>query len=100
MQLSEGQIQVGIEAAARKTWEMHVAEVFARKGVALRPWEDLRPRERNALLDNVLPPVWAAVSAIPDPMDEIRQLMAHHDSDPSSSSMDVVNQIRKILRRP
>lgn len=58
-----------VEAAAKAAYDADVKqrrEVFP-PGVEFTEWDDLEPTAKLAVREAVLPLVWAALSALPDP---------------------------------
>lgn len=89
---SENEIQVAMEAAAKRMWDEHRNAALAADGVVLPLYEELKRSDRNILLDQVNPVVWAALVAIPDRLQYIRDLLS---VDPSP--MQFITQVRKVL---
>lgn len=68
----EADATVAVEAAARKTYEDGMAaraEVYP-EGTQFTPWDDLGPVGKLEVRNAVLPIVWAALAALPDPRHE------------------------------
>lgn len=56
----EGDATVALEAAARKVYE-------SSRQPSDPAWRDLLPGSQNAIKSSLLPIVWAALDALPDP---------------------------------
>lgn len=66
---TEAAATAAVEAAAKKAYDM---EVEVRRhafppGVIFREWEQIEPAQKIRLRVAVLPLVWAALGAVPDP---------------------------------
>lgn len=73
---TEHNATIGVEAAARLVYETNreaTAESLRRSGVlpTAPPWDDLSPLAQREFREAVLPIVWEALKAIPDPRREV-----------------------------
>ena len=71
---TEGESTIAVDAAARKAWDLHRAELRD-QGFATPEFDDLGPAERLRIREQVLPLVWAALEVLPRPS-EIREAIA------------------------
>lgn len=60
----ESDATVAVEAAAKAAWEASTPASLI--GIPLK-WDELSPLDKSAIRNTVLPLVWAALSALPDP---------------------------------
>lgn len=64
---TEAAATVAVEAAARKAYEDTLNDYQSRHGGKVTPWEQATPALKLSWRDHVLPVVWAALQALPDP---------------------------------
>jgi hypothetical protein len=88
---SENEIQVAMEAAAKRAWDETRTEELA-NGILLPTWEELDQYNRNICLDTVNPIVWAALTALPDRLQIIRDLLVT-----GPSPMQFITDVRRWL---
>lgn len=60
----ESDATVAVEAAAKAAWEASTPASLI--GIPLK-WDELSPLDKSTIRNTVLPLVWAALSALPDP---------------------------------
>lgn len=88
---TEGEATIAVDAAARKAWDLHRAEL-REQGFATPEFDDLGPSERLRIRNQVLPLVWAALEVLPRPS-EIRvqvaeSIEAYADSETERTNWD------------